>query len=152
VLVLGLPHLTVLSAGELQMIVAHELVHVSRGDTSLGVFSYRFLESLRLSIRRMQRHAWRWFNPLYALAAGYFRLFLYLSVPIRRFQELRCDAVSAAAFGGELAAATLLKEWLLAHQFEMLVAGRCPEFSPSGLTVNSGETVYDTFARRWQGL
>jgi len=122
ILVLGLPHLEIFTVEELKVILAHELSHLGRGDTRLGVFCYRFLESLRDS--RTYRHwRWlRWIDPIFWFSSLYFYGFMLLSAPIFRHQELRADCLSATAFGGELAARTLLKDWLLVNQFESAVA------------------------------
>lgn len=151
VLVLGLPHLSVLSVNELKVILAHELAHFRRGDTSLGVFVYRFLESLRVTIDDLSRRSSRWINPLYPFCALYFYLFLVLSAPIRRHQELRADCYSAAAYGGEFAAKTLIKEWLIAHQFDAAAAS----YNPSEVQAIDGQPL-DVFtwfaASTWRDL
>lgn len=150
VLVVGLPHLCVLSVAEMQVILAHELAHFRRGDTSLGVFAFRFLESLRAATAECGSRRRRWFDPLHMVARLYFHLFLFLSAPIRRFQELRADGFSAVAYGGDLASRTLLKEWHLALQFDGAVAS----FEPEEDSSDDGPalTVFDWFSRDWRGL
>jgi len=150
VLVLGLPHLCVLTVTELKVILAHELAHFRRGDTSLGVFVYRFLESLRLTIDDLSRSRLRLFNPLYFFCRAYFQLFMNLSAPIRRQQELRADCFSAAAYGGELAARTLIKEWLVAHRFDAFAASYDEEASRNGN--GRPQNVFRWFARSWREL
>jgi Zn-dependent protease with chaperone function len=147
ILVLGMPHLDVLSVGELQAILAHELAHFRRGDTRVGVFNFRFLEALRVSLDDYPKKL-RWIHPLFLLEWAYFYSFLWLSAPIRRYQELRADAASAEAFGGDVSAQTLLKEWLLAHQFDAEVAA----YRPTENHNVSNETVYSLFKRHWRGL
>lgn len=66
--------------------------------------------------------AWKWVDPVTWLSWVYFHLFLVLSSPIRKHQELRADGWSALAFGGEFAAQTLLKDWLLERQFNETLA------------------------------
>ena len=148
ILVLGLPHLKVLTITELKVIVAHEMAHFRCGDTMLRVFFFRFLESLRIAINRMGSKWWRWGNPLYLYCWTYYRLALIVSAPVRRQQELRADRLSATAFGGPLSIATLLKEWLLASQFERAVA----EYRLT-LGVPTAETqgnLYEIFSQRWR--
>jgi Zn-dependent protease with chaperone function len=118
-LVLGLPHLAVFAAGELQIVIAHELAHFRGGDTRLGVFLHRFLESLREATEPRQNAVTRWVDPVYWLRRIYFAVSFALAAPIWKFQELRADSVSAKAFGGEATARTLLREWMLAQQFEV---------------------------------
>ena len=119
-LVLGLPHLSVLSVNELRVIIAHELAHF-RGDTQLGVFLYRFLETLRAANERQQHTRTAWIDPVFWFRWVYFHICIYLSAPVFRYQELLADSVSASVHGGELTARTLLREWLLAQQFDALV-------------------------------
>jgi len=121
VLVLGLPHLEVLTQRELETILAHELVHFRCGDTRLGVFVFRFLESLRVVNERAGDRRWHWIDPMYWFSVAYFLLAMRFSAPFRKYQELRADYVSAHIFGGPNAARTLLKEWLLARQFDASV-------------------------------
>lgn len=150
VLVVGLPHLCVLTVTELKVILAHELAHFRRGDTSLGVFVYRFLESLRLTIDDLSRGRLPWLNPLFYFCRAYFQLFMRLSAPIRRQQELRADCFSAAAYGGELAARTLIKEWLVAHRFDAFAASYDEDASRNGN--GRPQNVFRWFARSWREL
>ena len=149
-LVLGMPHLSVLSIAELRVILAHELAHFGRGDTSLGVFVFRFLESLRATDAALSKRSLRWINPLYPFCKLYFSAFMLLSAPIRRQQELRADSVAAATYGGNLAAETLIKEWLVAHQFDAMAAA----YDPSNATTGHGAplNVFSWFARNWHDL
>ncbi len=122
VLVLGMPQLTVFTLDELQVTLAHEFAHFRRGDTRTGVFAQRFLNALRWTWHELGRRPCWWLNPLWLYARLYAILFMVVSSPIRRAQELHADDLSARVFGGELAAQTLLKEWLIAHQFDAAVA------------------------------
>jgi Zn-dependent protease with chaperone function len=106
-----------MTQAELKVIIAHELAHFGGGDTRLGVFVFRFLESLRQAREEDAGHLWRWIDPVTWSCWIYFHLFLLLSAPIRKHQEFRADGWSAAAFGGAFAAQTLLKDWLLERQF-----------------------------------
>jgi Zn-dependent protease with chaperone function len=118
VLVIGLPQFEVLTLSELKVIIAHELAHFGGGDTRLGVFAFRFLEALRLAREENAESGWRWVDPVAWLSWIYLNLFLVLSAPIRKHQELRADGYSAAAYGGDFAAQTLLKDWQIEKQFQ----------------------------------
>jgi Zn-dependent protease with chaperone function len=151
VVLLGLPNLTVLTVAELQVILAHELAHISLGDTRVEVFTFRLLAVLDNSLQRMGRSAWRWIDPLFWYYCLSRYMLLGLVAPVRRYQELRADALSAAAYGGNLAAHTLLKDWRLAHEFASTVAAfhaahRSPPQSPHG------ETVFSRLAERWTDI
>lgn len=139
-LVLGLPNLSVLSMPELQAVLAHELAHFRRGDTTLGVFIFRFLESLRQSLE--SRPSWlRYVDPECLYTFFYFKLFFVLTLPLERQQELRADAVSAGLYGGDFAVRTLLKEWLLANQFDAEVAATVGE---------TDANVFRSFRSHWR--
>jgi Zn-dependent protease with chaperone function len=146
-LVLGLPHLGVLSTTELRVIIAHELAHFRSGDTRLGVFLYRFLESLRTENQQMQRRI-AWIDPVSWYRWLYFHVSYLLAAPIFKHQELHADSVSASVHGGELTARTLLREWLLAHQFESLLDSyRQTHPEPLGR-----KNLFEEFGRRFRSF
>lgn len=146
VVVLGLPHLAVLTAVELKVILAHEFAHIALGDTRLEVFAVRFLGVLRTKLDFLGERWWRWIDPLFYFYLGSYYLMLRIWAPMRRFQELRADRMSAFLYGGEPAARTLLKDWLVAHQFYATVA----EVTGLGGAPGSGARVFARFADRWQ--
>lgn len=146
-LVLGLPHLSVLSAAELRVIIAHELAHF-RGDTRLGVFLYRFLESLRAGNQRQKERRLAWIDPVFWYRWIYFHVLCLLAAPIFKHQELQADAVSASVHGGELTARTLLREWLLAHEFESLLEN----YSRPGADTPAGQNLFEDFRRRFRSF
>lgn len=146
ILVVGLPHLAVLQVGDLTAILAHELAHFRRGDTRLGVFCSRFLQTLGRWVELAGRRRLHYIDPLYWLARGYFAVFLRLLVPLRRQQEFRADYWSARVCGGPAAADALLREWVVARQFETVVA------APAASDKRAGETIYDRLTRRWRAL
>jgi Zn-dependent protease with chaperone function len=123
------------------------MAHFQLGDTRLRVFFSRFLESLRRSARPVRRSWWTWIDPVCWFCRAYLCLSLYLSAPIRRHQELRADMVSADAYGGELAARTLLKEWLLTRQFEAAVEAYAVQLPGSHQEPTTD--VFRWFAARW---
>ena len=147
ILVLGLPHLAVLDTSELKVILAHELAHFRSGDTTFGVFIYRFLESLRVAHQSRSGRRWNWLTPSYWISKMAFHLFLLMVTPIRQYQELRADSLSAAYCGGDLAARTLLKEWLLAHQFDAAAS----EFQQmqADHSADGEANVFRHFTSRW---
>jgi Zn-dependent protease with chaperone function len=150
-LVLGLPHLAVLNTSELKVIVAHELAHFRGGDTRLGVFFHRFLESLRYANDRQRRT--RWIDPVYWIRSCFFRLALLLVAPVWKHQELRADVASANAYGGPLTARTLLREWLLGQQFEATVQDYVTLSSNKRLQETLSQfNIYREFAVRFQGF
>ncbi|MCA9245653.1 MAG: M48 family metallopeptidase [Planctomycetales bacterium] len=148
ILVLGMPHLAVLNVSELSVILAHELAHFTGGDTTLGVFDYRFIETLRRALFEMRRTTVYWASPVYWYCRAFHRLFLFLSGPVQRYQELRADCLSAAAFGGKLAIDTLLNEWLLARQFEAAVVTF--PMDAHGAPADDDQDVYTWFASQWR--
>ena len=145
VLVLGMPHLCVLYGRELDVILAHELSHVRAGDTRMSVFIFRFLESLETGVESTHGSRWRWFNVLYLLSLIYRTAMRRLTAPLVRRQETLADVASAIAFGGELAAGTLLKEWQLTHQFHAAVASYGSSGEAEGWT-----GLFRDFRKSWQ--
>lgn len=147
ILVLGLPHLLVLNESELGVILGHELAHFGRGDTRFTVFISRFLTTLQRFIDSMSQRWWKWVNPFYWFHWLYHRLFLFISSPYQRHLELRADRISASLYGGELAARTLLKDWLLSHQFMAAVAS----YDPAAASDNgrAGDNVFAWFEHKW---
>ncbi len=149
VLVIGLPHLAVLTATELKIILAHELAHFAGGDTRLGLFMHRFLESLRDRTENSPIGRWRWIDPVYWFRWLYFTGSQLLAGPVWQSQELRADAASARAFGGRLAARTLLREWLLGQQFGEQLDQWLHTRSQGGNEAPH-VNVYDAFAERFR--
>ena len=145
VLLLSLPQLGVFSEAEIGVVLAHELSHFGCGYTRLVVFLERFLNSLRMSVDRIRSQWWCWLDPIGWFQYGYLRFLVLLSAPIQRHQELRADGVSAALFGGEFAARTLLKNWLLGNQFLSSMSS----FQP-GKNGDAGENAFAWFRLRWR--
>jgi Zn-dependent protease with chaperone function len=148
VVVLGLPILTVFNVGELKVILGHELAHIGRGDTRLEVFMVRVLEMLRRQAPEARQRWWRWLDPLAWYAWGSAAVLAFLLGPMWRHQELRADSLSAAAYGGELAARTLLKDWLAVHEFAQAVLSFDGDGRPDA--GSSPQSVFHRFAERWQ--
>jgi len=145
ILVLSVPQLGVLTEAELGVILAHELSHFGCGYTRLVVFLDRFLNSLRMATETVGQRWWHWVDPIYWFQFCYLRALILLSAPLQRHQELRADSVSANVFGGELAARTLLKDWLLSNQFLTALGS----FEPSDNGQPPGN-VFGWFRNRWR--
>jgi Zn-dependent protease with chaperone function len=148
IVVLGLPLLTVLTVSELKVILAHELAHIGLGHTRFEVFMFRVLGVLRGKLEPAAGRWWRLLDPLHWFWAGSYQLFLWLAAPVMRAQELSADALSAAAYGGELAVRTLLKEWLVVHAFTTTVDSY-PSYRIDG-EHDSRATIFHHFSQRWQ--
>jgi Zn-dependent protease with chaperone function len=148
VLVLGLPHLLVLTAAELRVIVGHELAHIRQKDTTLAVFFYRFAESLRTYLEASRQAALGWLNPIAWCEWCSQWLFQALIAPVQRRQEIRADCRSAEVFGGDLARRTLIKDWLITSQFATLVEQRLDD-SARGKP-HDPRSLYQQFIEEWR--
>jgi Zn-dependent protease with chaperone function len=105
-LLIGLPLFRVLTQGELRSIVAHELAHLARGDTTLAAGSARFVEALEQAV---EQNGARVRGPLGAWARYCLREAAYLIEPVARGQEARADRCAAAIAGGSAASSALVK-------------------------------------------
>jgi Zn-dependent protease with chaperone function len=150
VLVLGLPHLMILRADELAVIVGHELVHLRQQDTTLALFFFRFSQFLETSLAAARRSPLLWLNPCIWLEWVSFQLFSLLIAPVQRGQEIVADCRSAEAFGGDVARRTLIREWFVSNRFEDLVDQRLKE-SRLGRD-NDPRTIYEQFRDEWQEI
>jgi len=123
ILFLGAPLLHMLTVDDLRVGIAHELGHFFGGDTRLttiAVQTYALFDSVITSTERDPfrvgtRHAaiegglWVAEAIGRGLVDGYGRIFLRLTRPMRRKQELAADALSASLLGGRAAARALEK-------------------------------------------
>ncbi|MEO8499065.1 MAG: M48 family metallopeptidase, partial [Planctomycetota bacterium] len=147
-LVVGLPQILVFTMAELRVILVHEMAHFGSGDTTLTVFLFRFVESLRRSLLQLHRKWWHWVDPFYWVFALFYAALYRVALPLQRRLELRADRISAALCGGDLAAHTLLKDWFLDGQFDEAVAvWRSPETIAA-----TRANVFQLFADRWREL
>lgn len=145
ILGLGLPLVAVLSVSELKIILAHELGHARLGHPRLDAWALRLLAFLQDECDARGRW-WKRLDPLVWLCCASHQLVMRLLLLVRRWHELRADALSAAAYGGELASRTLLKEWLVAFEFASLAE---PCDHSETLAVKSEINPVVHFVNRW---
>jgi Zn-dependent protease with chaperone function len=148
VLVLGLPHLLILRADELAVIVGHELTHFRQRDTTLALFLFRFSQSLRASLAAVAAKPIFGLNPAIWLEWVSYQLFSLLFAPVQRGQEIAADCRSAEAFGGDVARRTLIREWFVASRFEAIVDQRLENASLG--KDHDPRSIYDQFREEWQ--
>lgn len=144
---IGLPLLAVFSVSELKVLLAHELAHIGLGHTRCETFLFRFLRILNTKIERLANRWWRWGDPVYGVCRVSFHILSRMVTPLRHRQELQADEISAAAYGGQLAAHTLLKDWLLGHAFTDTAAMLASKGWPPDRAPQS--TVFHRFAAHW---
>jgi Zn-dependent protease with chaperone function len=150
VLVLGLPHLEVMTAEELKAVLAHELTHFRGGDTRLHVFLFRFLRSLEEAAGRWNRWSGL-LHPVYWLCQTCLRLYLRAYAPLWRYHEIRADRWSAFACGGDIASRTLLKDQFIQHQFDTVLASRLAG-DENEEDVSVDQNIYRSFATSYREL
>jgi Zn-dependent protease with chaperone function len=121
VLIVGAPLAHFLTVEQLRSGVAHELGHFAGGDTRLTGFSAQTHALFASVVETVARDPFRVGTRHYAIEAGlafaqvvgrtlvsaYARLFLRLTMPISRRQELAADALSATLVGAPVAASAL---------------------------------------------
>ena len=146
ILYVGLPNLLVLSRQELRVILIHEFAHISRGDTRLESFACRFLDTILGSMHALPRWI-RGLDPAWWLGTLYFGPVARLMAFIQREQELRADAICASHCGGGLAAHTLLKDWMVEREFEVL-ASTVRQVRKFGMTKDS-RNLFRQFSEYW---
>lgn len=147
-LVVGLPQILVFTLAELRVVLVHEMAHFGNRDTTLIVFLFRFVESLRLAMIQMRQRWWHWIDPLYGFFAVFVATLQSVAAPLQRRLELRADRISAEICGGELAAHTLLKDWFLDGQFDEAVE----VWTNQARAASARANVFQLFADRWRDL
>jgi Zn-dependent protease with chaperone function len=104
---IGLPVLVLITDRELAAVIAHEFGHHVGGDVRLGPWQYRTSHAIGAALHRLEESNLFLHLPFYA----YGRLFLNITRPASREQELRADALAARLVGAsELAGALLALE------------------------------------------
>ncbi|MER7131649.1 M48 family metallopeptidase [Streptosporangium saharense] len=118
-LYVGLPLLAGLTAGELRVVLCHELGHYAHAHTRLGAITYRGHLALRVTLDRLERSrspypsarggrrravpvSWIWWPFV-----GYAMLYFWISSAVNRRQELQADAAAAKIAGAGVAAEAL---------------------------------------------
>ncbi|MEV4097805.1 M48 family metallopeptidase [Streptosporangium saharense] len=118
-LYVGLPLLAGLTAGELRVVLCHELGHYAHAHTRLGAITYRGHLALRVTLDRLERSrtphpsagggrrrsvpvSWIWWPFV-----GYAMLYFWISSAVNRRQELQADAAAAGIAGAGVAAEAL---------------------------------------------
>ena len=123
VLILGAPLLDWLTVDELRAGIAHELGHFAGGDTRLNTFSVQAHALFASVLQGVERDPFKagthhlaiegGFQVAQALGQllvrGYGRVFLYLTRPFGRQQELAADSLSAQLVGAAAAQSALEK-------------------------------------------
>ena len=158
-LLLGLPLMRCLSAGQLEAVLGHELGHLSRGHARVGNWIYR----LRLAWHRLDQALAK--NPRWGSGAirgflhWYVPYFNACSFPLARSNEFEADAASARLTSTQAAAEALTnvsvmagylneRYWPGVHAAARDVAQ--PAFGPfSGLSAPKPEEVSVEDTQRW---
>jgi Zn-dependent protease with chaperone function len=118
---IGVPLLTQLRPRELRAVLCHEFGHFAYRHTRFGAVTHRGAASLNSTLFRLRMTAQArrgitgqaWF---FQLAIGaYARLYLRLSLAVRRRQELEADAHAAAVAGSAVTAEALRSVHALGH-------------------------------------
>ncbi|WP_433533249.1 M48 family metalloprotease [Micromonospora sp. CA-263727] len=118
---LGVPLLTQLTPTELRAVLAHEFGHYAGRHTRFGAVTYRGAAALQSALFRLRMTAqsrqgisgYAWFYQ--KIVGGYARLFLWVSLAVRRRQELEADARAAAVVGPAATAEALRRVHALGH-------------------------------------
>ena len=92
----GLPLVEALTVDQLRGVIAHELGHYAGGDTRLGGLTYRAGASIGRTIDNVGRN-----SVIGELFDAYGRMYLRLSLRVRRQQELAADAAAVRLAGRE---------------------------------------------------
>jgi Zn-dependent protease with chaperone function len=96
VMAVGLPLIEALTVDQLRSVVAHELGHYAGGDTRLGGLTYRAGASIGRTIDNVGHD-----SLIGKLFDAYGRMYLRLSLRVRRRQELTADAAAVRLAGRE---------------------------------------------------
>ncbi|MEU4096723.1 M48 family metalloprotease [Streptomyces sp. NPDC026673] len=109
-LYLGLPLLAGLTHAELRALLAHEFGHFSHRHTRFGAMAYRCDAALATTLGQWNTGT-RWFSLPHLVVRGSVRLyalvFHWLTLAVRRHQELEADRTAARLAGWEVTASAL---------------------------------------------
>ncbi|WP_445394725.1 M48 family metalloprotease [Streptomyces sp. LE64] len=151
-LYLGVPLLTGLTSQELRAVLCHELGHYAGRHTTFGAIAYRGEAALRSALfrLRMTADAGRSGGPgltrlwlFQAVIRGYARLYLRLSLAVRRRQELEADAWAVALVGPVVTARALRAVHALGITWAAFVEGHLRPVQRLGFVPRD---VFGTFA------
>jgi Zn-dependent protease with chaperone function len=124
---LGVP-LLALPRAELRAVLCHEYAHYAGRHTRFGAVSYRGAAALQAALFRLRMTARsaqgisglaRFFH---AVLNAYAKLYLWLSLAVRRRQELEADARAAAVAGPTVTAAALRSVHAIGHAWAEFLA------------------------------
>ncbi|GIJ80210.1 Zn-dependent protease with chaperone function [Micromonospora phaseoli] len=118
---LGVPLLTQLTPAELRAVLCHEFGHYAGRHTRFGAVTYRGAASLHSALFRLRMTVqsgqgmtgYAWFYQ--AVVGAYTKIFLWVSLAVRRRQELEADARAAAMVGPAVTAEALRRVHALGH-------------------------------------
>jgi Zn-dependent protease with chaperone function len=113
VMAIGLPLIEALTVDQLRGVVAHELGHYAGGDTRLGGLAYRAAASIGRTIENVGEDSW-----LGRLFDAYGRIYLRISLRVRRRQELTADAAAVRLAGRENHMTALRRTKVTAFAFD----------------------------------
>jgi hypothetical protein len=111
VLGIGIPFLMTLSGPQMGSVVAHELSHFSRKDTTFGPLIYTIHQSLFRIIEQCARNS-RFIDGIFILFA---KLFFIATRAMARNQEITADML-ASRYSGSLCAADALRQVVLVQK------------------------------------
>ena len=101
---LGLPVFAFLSEREIRAVIAHEMGHHAGGDVKLGAWQYRTSRAIESALHRLEDSSLYLNLPYYA----YGQVYLRLTRPAAREQELHADALAARLAGGRFLGSALV--------------------------------------------
>jgi Zn-dependent protease with chaperone function len=135
VLVLGLPHLMILRADELAVIVGHELVHLRQQDTTLALFFFRFSQFLETSLAAARRSPLLWLNPCIWLEWVSFRTLIREWFVSNRFEDLVDQRLKESRLGRDNDPRTIYEqfrdEWQeISSKAQQFLRDRLEELEP----------------------
>lgn len=101
-LYVGVPLLQALTVDQVRAVLAHELGHYSQQHTRLGMLTYRGMDTIDQTIARVGPGTLAgWMLRLYR------RLYLLVSLAVRRRQEMEADRAAVRVAGGQAMASAL---------------------------------------------
>jgi Zn-dependent protease with chaperone function len=101
-LYVGVPLLQALTVDQVRAVLAHELGHYSQRHTRLGMLTYRGMDTIDQTIARVGHGSLAGW-----MLRGYRRLYLLVSLAVRRRQELEADRAAVRVAGPEAMASVL---------------------------------------------